>query len=152
MQDYGQCLGRLHWCRSGRYSRRKVGRERRRKLITLALAGIVIGIISSGSGLGGGFLVVPLLIFLGREAKLAVGTAFVFILMTAISSILTHYRLGNIDLRTGLILALGGVIGAQIGPHLMQHVSDQNFKRLFSVLLVITAVWLFANSFASSEG
>ena len=121
-------------------------------MITLALAGIVIGILSSGSGLGGGFLVVPLLIFLGREAKLAVGTAFVFILMTAISSILTHYRLGNIDLRTGLILALGGVIGAQIGPHLMQHVSDHNFKRLFSVLLVITAVWLFANSFASSEG
>jgi uncharacterized membrane protein YfcA len=96
--------------------------------------------------------VVPLLIFLGREAKLAVGTAFVFILMTAISSILTHYRLGNIDLRTGLVLALGGVIGAQIGPHLLQHVSDQNFKRIFSVLLVITAVWLFANSFASSKG
>ena len=121
-------------------------------MITLALAGIVIGILSSGTGLGGGFLVVPLLIFLGREAKLAVGTAFIFILMTAISSILTHYRLGNIDLRTGLVLALGGVIGAQIGPHLLQHVSDQNFKRIFSVLLVITGAWLFANSFGSSKG
>jgi len=49
-------------------------------LITLALAGIVIGILSSGTGLGGGFLVVPLLIFLGREAKLAVGTAFIYLL------------------------------------------------------------------------
>jgi len=121
-------------------------------LITLALAGIVIGILSSGTGLGGGFLVVPLLIFLGREAKLAVGTAFIFIIMTAISSILTHYRLGNIDLKTGLILALGGVIGAQIGPHLLQHVSDQNFKRMFSVLLAITAVWVFVDSFGSSKG
>jgi len=121
-------------------------------LITLVLVGIVVGILSSGTGLGGGFLVVPLLIFLGREAKLAVGTAFIFILMTALSSILPHYRLGNIDLRTGLILALGGVIGAQIGPHLLQHMSDQNFKRLFSVLLVITGAWLFANSFASSNG
>ena len=121
-------------------------------MITLALAGIVIGILSSGTGLGGGFLVVPLLIFLGREAKLAVGTAFIFILMTAISSILTHYRLGNIDLRTGLVLALGGVIGAQIGPHLLQHVSDQNFKRIFFVLLVITTAWFFANSFGSSKG
>ena len=129
-----------------------MGREGRQKLITLALAGIVIGILSSGTGLGGGFLVVPLLIFLGREAKLAVGTAFIFIIMTAISSILTHYRLGNIDLRTGLVLALGGVIGAQIGPHLLQHVSDQNFKRIFSMLLVITAAWLFANSFGSSKG
>ena len=49
-------------------------------MITLALMGLIVGILSSGSGLGGGFLLVPLLIFLGREAKLAVGTAFVFIL------------------------------------------------------------------------
>ena len=119
---------------------------------TLALVGIVVGVLSSGTGLGGGFLVVPLLIFLGREAKLAVWTSFVFILVVAISSILTHYRLGNIDLKTGLVLALGGVVGAQIGPHLLQHVSDQNFKRFFSVLLVITAVWIFANSFGSSKG
>lgn len=121
-------------------------------MITLALMGIVIGILSSGSGLGGGFLVVPLLIFLGRETKLAVGTAFVFILMVAMSSILAHYRLGNIDIKTGLVLALGGVMGAQIGPHLLQHLSDQNYKRIFSVLLVITAVWLFASSFTSSKG
>lgn len=121
-------------------------------MITLALMGIVIGILSSGSGLGGGFLVVPLLIFLGRETKLAVGTSFVFILMVAISSILAHYRLGNIDIKTGLVLALGGTIGAQIGPHLLQHLSDQNYKRIFSVLLVITAVWLFASSFTSSKG
>ena len=49
---------------------------------------MVVGILSSGSGLGGGFLVVPLLIYLGREAKLAVGTSFVFILMVAVSSVL----------------------------------------------------------------
>ena len=121
-------------------------------MITLALSGIVIGILSSGTGLGGGFLVVPLLIFLGRETKLAVGTSFVFILLVAISSILAHYRLGNIDLKTGLILALGGVIGAQIGPYLLQQVSDQSFKRLFSVLLMLTAVWLFTNSFGSAKG
>jgi hypothetical protein len=114
--------------------------------------GIVIGILSSGSGLGGGFLVVPLLIFMGRETKLAVGTSFVFILMVAISSILAHYRLGNIDIKTGMVLAFGGVIGAQFGPHLLQHLSDQNYKRIFSVLLVITAVWLFASSFTSSKG
>ena len=57
-------------------------------MITLALAGFIVGILSSISGLGGGFMIVPLLIFLGREAKLAVGTSFVFILVVAISSIL----------------------------------------------------------------
>ncbi len=121
-------------------------------MIILVLLGIIVGILSSGSGLGGGFLVVPLLIFLGREAKLAVGTSFVFILMVAISSVLAHYRLGNVDIKTGLLLALGGVVGAQIGPHLLQHLSDQNYKRIFSALLVITAVWLFASSFNGSKG
>ena len=115
-------------------------------MITLALAGFIVGILSSISGLGGGFMIVPLLIFLGREAKLAVGTSFVFILVVAISSIISHYRLGNLDIKTGLTLGLGGIIGAQIGPQILQHVSEQNFKRIFAVLLAITAVWIFVDS------
>ena len=115
-------------------------------MITLALVGVIVGILSSVSGLGGGFMIVPLLIFLGREAKLAVGTSFVFILVVAISSIIAHYRLGNVDIKTGLMLGLGGAVGAQIGPQILQHVSEQNFKRVFSVLLVITAVWIFVDS------
>ncbi len=115
-------------------------------MITLALVGFIVGILSSISGLGGGFMIVPLLIFLGRETKLAVGTSFVFILVVAISSIISHYRLGNMDIKTGLTLGLGGIIGAQIGPQILQHVSEQNFKRIFAVLLVITAVWIFVDS------
>ena len=115
-------------------------------MITLALVGFIVGILSSISGLGGGFMVVPLLIYLGREAKLAVGTSFVFILVVAISSIISHYRLGNIDIKTGLTLGLGGIIGAQIGPQILQHVSEQNFKRIFAVLLAITAAWIFVDS------
>ncbi len=115
-------------------------------MITLALAGFIVGILSSISGLGGGFMTVPFLIFLGREAKLAVGTSFVFILVVAISSILSHYRLGNLDIKTGLTLGLGGIIGAQIGPQVLQYVSEQNFKRIFAVLLAITAAWIFVDS------
>jgi uncharacterized protein len=115
-------------------------------MITLAVVGLVVGILSSVTGLGGGFMVVPFLIYLGRDAKLAVGTTFVFILLVAISSLIAHYRLGNVDIKTGLVLALGGILGAQIGPQILQHVSDQNFKKIFSVLMVITAVWMFADS------
>ena len=115
-------------------------------MITLAVVGLIVGILSSVTGLGGGFMVVPFLIYLGRDAKLAVGTSFVFIFLVAISSLIAHYRLGNVDIKTGLVLALGGVLGAQMGPHVLQHVSDQNFKKIFSVFMVITAVWMFADS------
>ena len=115
-------------------------------MITMAVVGLMVGILSSITGLGGGFMVVPFLIYLGRDAKLAVGTSFVFILLVAISSLIAHYRLGNVDIKTGVVLAFGGILGAQIGPQVLQHISDQNFKKIFSVLMVITAVWMFVDS------
>jgi uncharacterized membrane protein YfcA len=115
-------------------------------LIKLIVFGLLVGVLASGSGLGGGFLVVPLLIFLGKEAKMAVGTSFLFVFMVAVSGLLAHIRLGNVDVRTGVILALGGIVGAQLGPLLLAQVSDASFKRGFALLLVGTAVWLFANA------
>ncbi len=115
-------------------------------MIILIVLGLIIGILSSGSGLGGGFLVVPYLIYMGKEAKMAVGTSFLFVGLVAVSSLLAHSKLGNVDIRTGLWLALGGIVGAQIGPMLLQNLSDQNFKRGFAVLLIGTGVWLFLNA------
>ena len=115
-------------------------------MITMAVVGLMVGILSSITGLGGGFMVVPFLIYLGRDVKLAVGTSFVFVLLVAISSLIAHYRLGNVDIKTGVVLAFGGILGAQIGPQVLQHISDQNFKKIFSVLMVITAVWMFVDS------
>jgi uncharacterized protein len=112
-------------------------------LIIKVVLGFVVGILSSGSGLGGGFLVVPFLIYMGKPAKIAVATSILFVGMVAVSSLWAHSRLGNVDLKTGLILAAGGILGAQIGPQVLQNISDQNFKRGFAVLLVGTGVWLF---------
>ena len=108
--------------------------------------GVLIGILSSGSGLGGGFLVVPFLLQLGKEVRVAVGTSFLFVLMVAISSLVGHSRVGNVDWKTGAMLALGGILGAQAGPFILEYISDQNFKRFFSVLLIGTGLWLFYQS------
>lgn len=112
-------------------------------MITKIVLGLVVGILSSGSGLGGGFLVVPFLMQMGKDAKIAVGTSFLFVGLVAVSSLWAHSRMGNVDIKTGLLLALGGIAGAQIGPQILQHISDVNFKRGFSVLLVATGIWLF---------
>jgi uncharacterized membrane protein YfcA len=111
--------------------------------ILLLLAGVVVGIGASFSGLGGGFLMVPLLLFLGYSAQKAVGTSFLAILVISASALLAHNKLANVDYRTGVLLGIGGIVGAQIGARLLEQVSTGNFKRIFALVLVGLAVYLF---------
>jgi len=83
---------------------------------------------------------------LGNKAQMAVGTSFIVVFLIAVSSVAAHYRLGNIDLKTGLMIALGGVVGAQVGPLILESMSEQNFKRFFAGILVLLAIWLVVTS------
>ena len=111
-------------------------------MITKILLGILIGILSSGTGLGGGFLVVPFLIYLGKEAKIAVGTSFIYVFLVAFSALIAHIRLGNLDYRTGLFLAVGGILGAQVGPSVLNFIPDLIFKRIFGLMMISVGAWL----------
>jgi uncharacterized membrane protein YfcA len=112
-------------------------------IFVLALIGIVVGIGAAFTGLGGGFLVVPLLLMLGYPAQKAVGTSFVTILVIALSALFAHSKLANIDLKVGLLLGVGGIIGAQIGARLVEHVSTGQFRKIFAVVLIGLAAFLF---------
>jgi uncharacterized membrane protein YfcA len=112
-------------------------------MLLLVVSGIVVGIGASFTGLGGGFLMIPLLLFLGYSAQKAVGTSFLAILVISISALIAHNRLSNVDYKLGLLLGIGGIIGAQIGSRLVEHVSTANFKRIFAVILVGLATYLF---------
>lgn len=109
----------------------------------MVVSGIGVGIGASFSGLGGGFLIVPLLLFLGFSAQKSVGTSFLAILVISVSAIFAHNKLANIDYRAGLLLGIGGIIGAQIGARLVEHVSTANFKKIFAAILVGLAIYLF---------
>nr|WP_272908968.1 sulfite exporter TauE/SafE family protein [Nitrospina gracilis] len=112
--------------------------------------GVLVGVLSSLSGLGGGFLVVPLLIYLGHKAHLAVGTSFMVILMIAASSLVAHGRLGNVDFKMGLMLALGGVAGAQVGPLILKQIPDAYFKMGFAAVLIGIGVWMMVTALRST--
>ncbi len=109
----------------------------------MILAGMLVGAGAAFTGLGGGFLMVPLLLSLGFAAQKAVGTSFVAILIIALSALIVHNKLQNIDYKTGILLGIGGIIGAQIGARFLEHVSTAQFKRIFALLLVLLAGYIF---------
>jgi uncharacterized membrane protein YfcA len=113
------------------------------KLALLAVVGVLVGIGASFSGLGGGFLVVPLLLLMGWTAQKAVGTSFLAILVISTSALVAHNKLANVDWKVGLALGLGGVLGAQLGARLLEGVPTDVFRRIFAVILAALAVYLF---------
>ena len=86
---------------------------------------------------------VPLLLFMGYTAQKSVGTSFLAILVISISALVAHNKLANIDYRAGILLGIGGIVGAQIGSRLVEHVSTANFKKIFALILVGLAIYMF---------
>ena len=113
------------------------------KYLIMVLIGIAVGVGASFTGLGGGFLMVPLLLFLGFTAQRAVGTSFLAILVISISALIAHNKLANVDYRVGILLGLGGILGAQVGARLVEHISTASFKRIFAFVLLGLAGYLF---------
>ncbi len=105
--------------------------------------GVLVGVGAAFSGLGGGFLMVPLLLYLGYTAQKAVGTSFLAILVISISALFAHNKFANVDYRAGLLLGIGGIVGAQVGARLVEVVSTDSFRKIFAFILLGLAAYLF---------
>lgn len=112
-------------------------------MIVMLLSGIVVGIGGAFTGLGGGFLMVPYLLFMGFSSEKAVGTSFLAILAISVSALIAHNKLSNVDYKIGILLGIGGILGAQVGARLVEHVSTAQFKRIFAFVLFGLALYLF---------
>jgi len=111
--------------------------------VVMLLFGLGVGIVASFSGLGGGFLMVPILLALGYTAQKAAGTSLCAIFIICLSALFYHVRMDHVDWRAGLVLGLGGMIGAQLGGRFLESVSTGGFRKIFAVLLLGIAMFLF---------
>jgi len=82
--------------------------------LLLGLGGAV-GFLSGVFGVGGGFLMTPLLIFVGIPPAVAVGSEASQILAASFSGVMAHMRRGNVDVRMGAVLVAGGFVGSAFG-------------------------------------
>jgi uncharacterized membrane protein YfcA len=92
--------------------------------LLLGLGGIV-GILSGMFGVGGGFLMTPLLFFIGIPPAVAVATEANQIVASSFSGVLAHLKRRTVDLRMGTVLLIGGLIGAALGVVLFNYLKAQ---------------------------
>ncbi len=82
--------------------------------------GAFVGLLSGIFGVGGGFLMTPLLIMAGIPPTVAAASDSNQIVGASTSGTLAHYRLGNVDFKMGILLLIGGVIGGTVGVQIIK--------------------------------
>ena len=104
----------------------------------LLLVGVVVGMVSGVVGIGGGVLFVPALVWLlGMSQHKAQGTSLAALLApVGLFAFMQYYRKGNADLRVGLLLAAGFLVGGYFGAVGAQHIPELWLRRIFAVTLV----------------
>jgi uncharacterized protein len=84
-------------------------------IFVLFFMGAAVGFLSGMFGVGGGFLITPLLIFYNIPPAVAVATGANQVIASSFSGALTHFKRGTLDVKLGSLLVIGGVIGAGVG-------------------------------------
>ncbi|MEL7047445.1 MAG: sulfite exporter TauE/SafE family protein [Pseudomonadota bacterium] len=100
--------------------------------------GAAVGFLSGVFGVGGGFLMTPLLIFSGIPPAVAVGTEAAQIVASSVSGAVAQYRRNNVDIKMGLVLLAGGFFGSTIGVQLVVVLRSLGQYDLFVSLSYVT--------------
>jgi uncharacterized membrane protein YfcA len=113
-------------------------------------AGGGVGLLTGFFGVGGGFLIVPVLVLLfGLTMQTAVGTSLLVIALTSATGLAAHLATGDLDWLVTGAFAAGGIAGALAGSRSSAHVSASRLKEGFAVLVIAVAVFLLARNATS---
>jgi uncharacterized membrane protein YfcA len=105
--------------------------------LTLLAIGAMVGVLSGMFGVGGGFILTPLLFFIGIPPAVAVASAANQIAGSSFSALLAHLRRRTVDFRMGLVLLAGGVLGSAVGVQLFTLLRSRGqFELVVSLLYV----------------
>jgi uncharacterized protein len=119
-------------------------------ILLLGLGGMV-GFLSGLFGVGGGFLLTPLLMMVGIPPTVAAASDSNQIVAASTSGTYAHYRLGNVDFRMGILLLIGGILGGTVGVQLikvLRRLGDADFviKMTYVLMLGTVGSYMFVES------
>jgi uncharacterized membrane protein YfcA len=121
-------------------------RSKGSKKIVLMISGVIVGLLSGILGIGGGAFIVPLLIFLGYEAKkVAVMVSFIIPFATTSAFFMYSYLI-EIDWYLLLSVAIGSILGGLLGNHIMLFkISAEQTKKIIAILLYIISLKMLSD-------
>ena len=118
------------------------------RLGTGGAAGILAGLF----GVGGGVIMVPLqMLLLGEPIKVAIQTSLGVIVLTAVSASMGHTLAGNVLFIQGILLGIGGLLGAQISTRTLPKLPDRTVSLIFRIFLGILAGYIFSQAWTNYQ-
>ena len=116
--------------------------------------GLAVGLLSGLFGVGGGFLMTPLLMMIGIPPTIAAATDANQIVAASASGCFSHWRLGNVDIKMGLLLTLGGFAGGAVGVQVIKALlaaggADFLIKMTYVVMLGVVGIFMFFESLSA---
>ena len=120
----------------------------RREYLIGAAIGLIAGLASGYVGVGGGFIMVPMMLaFLSVPMTLASGTSLIAIMILAVPGVIEQAIFGNINYLAGIAVVVGTIPGAVIGARLIKVIPERQLRFLFGCFLLVAAVMLMLNEF-----
>ena len=120
----------------------------RKQYLQGACIGLIAGLASGYVGVGGGFIMVPLMLaVLDIPMSLASGTSLIAIMILAIPGVIEQGLLGNIDYLAGIAIVIGSIPGALVGARLVRVVPERQLRFIFGGFLLAAADMLMLNEF-----
>lgn len=125
----------------------------KRHTLSTTLTGSLAGLVAGLAGVGGGAIMVPLqMLLLGETIKVAIQTSLGVVVLTAISATIGHSINGHVLFNQGIILGIGGLLGAQLGTRYLPKLPDTIVSNLFRLTLFLTAIYSFSQGMIKSVG
>ncbi|MGC9325720.1 MAG: sulfite exporter TauE/SafE family protein [Desulfomonilia bacterium] len=117
-------------------------------ILLFLLIGIAAGISAGLFGIGGGVIIVPALIYLaGFSQHSAVGTSLAILLPpVGLAAVIEFYRHGHVDIKVGLLVALGLFLGAWLGAFVANKLSGAHLRLYFGLFVILLGVYIVYNS------
>lgn len=113
--------------------------------LVVILIGLAAGILVGLMGIGGGTIVVPALVYLlGMDQHVAQGTSlFMLLPPLGLGALIVYWKKGKVDLRAGILCAIGFLVGGWLGGHIAVGLSSRALQTLFGVFLMLSAALLW---------